>query len=129
MSTAPLSAVEQRQLKRQLTLQLQQLRRQMQPQGVAATDSLAPAEVHDTKDEALRLQLAESDAATELRTHDEMQATAAALQRIVMGIFGICTECGRDIAVQRLRTQPSAPRCRSCQALRERGIGAKRQRA
>jgi RNA polymerase-binding transcription factor DksA len=129
MSTAPLSAAEQRRLKQQLTLQLQQLRRQMPPQGVATADSLVPAEVHDTKDEALRLELAESDAAAELRTHEEMQATAAALQRIVAGTFGICTECGRDIAVQRLRTQPSAPRCRPCQALRERSTGAKRQLA
>lgn len=42
-----------------------------------------------------------------------------ALARIEAGEYGICEECGEDIAVARLAAQPMATLCVHCQSLRE----------
>ena len=38
----------------------------------------------------------------------------AALQRIDDGDYGICTECGEEIAVRRLEIDPAVPQCVGC---------------
>ncbi len=38
----------------------------------------------------------------------------AALKRIKDGEFGYCVQCGEDIAVARLRLDPTVPTCISC---------------
>ncbi len=38
----------------------------------------------------------------------------AALKRIEDGEFGYCVQCGEDIAVARLRLDPTVPTCISC---------------
>jgi DnaK suppressor protein len=45
----------------------------------------------------------------------ELRDIDTALQRFEDGSYGICVRCGRDIAVARLRANPSAPRCIECQ--------------
>ena len=42
-----------------------------------------------------------------------------ALQRLEVGAYGNCFECGNEIAEQRLRALPFAVRCRVCEAARE----------
>ena len=42
-----------------------------------------------------------------------------ALQRLEVGVYGNCFECGDEIAEQRLRALPFAVRCRVCEAARE----------
>ncbi len=54
----------------------------------------------------------------------EMQAETlnkidAALRRINEGTYGLCFECGAEIAEQRLRALPFAVRCRDCEEVRE----------
>jgi DnaK suppressor protein len=49
----------------------------------------------------------------------EVRNIDAALERIENGSYGICTRCGGDIAVARLRANPSAERCIDCQAAYE----------
>jgi len=44
----------------------------------------------------------------------------AALQRIEEGTYGICTNCGRRIADERLEARPWATLCIDCQRERER---------
>ncbi len=43
----------------------------------------------------------------------------AALKRIEDGTYGICTNCGKEIAFERLEARPWATLCIDCQRLRE----------
>jgi len=52
----------------------------------------------------------------------EFREIEAALDRIAKGGYGICTDCGSDIAFERLRAQPAARRCISCQSAHERAF-------
>jgi DnaK suppressor protein len=52
--------------------------------------------------------------AQERRRNAERLAIAAALQRIGVGEFGYCAECGDPIAIRRLRNNPTAVRCLDC---------------
>lgn len=45
----------------------------------------------------------------------------SALTRLSQGNYGNCSECGYEIAEQRLRALPFAVRCRGCEDKRERG--------
>ena len=45
----------------------------------------------------------------------------AALQRIELGTYGNCLNCGREIAVARLNAVPYAVYCMNCQEKAERG--------
>jgi DnaK suppressor protein len=53
--------------------------------------------------------------ALDARETAELAAVGAALQRIKMGLYGQCVECGVDIALARLRVAPEAARCIGCQ--------------
>lgn len=44
----------------------------------------------------------------------QLNAVHAALKRIEDGTYGICTNCGKDIAPERLRVNPSAEACVNC---------------
>ncbi len=73
--------------------------------------------------------LAEQDAGDQ--THDimlvhyrnELAQVDAARQRMQERQYGICVDCGEAIPFLRLQAQPTALRCLSCQALRERKWG------
>ena len=45
-----------------------------------------------------------------------------ALIRLVEGTYGVCVDCGDDIAEARLRTKPEAARCFECQSTRDRPL-------
>jgi hypothetical protein len=51
---------------------------------------------------------------------DELKDIDAALARIGSGTFGGCAKCGARISLKRLRAQPAARMCLSCQELLER---------
>ncbi|MFK8024860.1 MAG: TraR/DksA family transcriptional regulator, partial [Ilumatobacter sp.] len=42
------------------------------------------------------------------------QAIEAAIERVDGGRYGICTECGGEIAPERLDALPATPRCVAC---------------
>ena len=50
----------------------------------------------------------------------EMAAIKAALSRIEAGTYGICVQCGDDIAAERLDLLPHAPLCARCAGARRR---------
>jgi RNA polymerase-binding protein DksA len=58
-----------------------------------------------------------------LEEHDErlLQAIDAALGRIDAGTYGICVNCGRPIAPERLEAMPWATLCIDCKREEERG--------
>ena len=45
----------------------------------------------------------------------DLEAVDQALARVAAGIYGMCTGCGGRIALRRLRAQPAARMCLSCQ--------------
>lgn len=49
----------------------------------------------------------------------ELTRMEEALGRLSEGSYGICEECGAEIAEERLRVAPYAPCCVPCQARRE----------
>lgn len=48
------------------------------------------------------------------RTRQVALEIRGALNRITIGTFGICEECGSDISLQRLKAQPTATLCIDC---------------
>lgn len=52
-----------------------------------------------------------------------------ALVRLDAGQYGLCTECGDEISVQRLNALPFAVRCQSCEHTREQAQNHIRRRA
>jgi RNA polymerase-binding transcription factor len=84
-------------------------------QGSASWQSAPQPEVTDTKDQATHNLSAEAAAAEVARLREALGDTEQALERLEAGAFGLCTRCGEPIALERLRSAPSSPRCRSCQ--------------
>ncbi len=60
----------------------------------------------------------ESDRDLSLRMHDHERLLTvqirSALKRIDSGDYGICVDCGDDIAEKRLKAQPTALHCIDC---------------
>jgi phage/conjugal plasmid C-4 type zinc finger TraR family protein len=75
--------------------------------------------VHDTGDEALADLVADVDNAEVTRDLGELRELEAARARIADGSYGVCADCGADIPVARLRAQPGALRCITCQQRHE----------
>jgi DnaK suppressor protein len=49
----------------------------------------------------------------------ELRSIDAALNRFEEGSYGMCTRCGGEIGIARLRANPSAERCIACQTAYE----------
>lgn len=49
------------------------------------------------------------------RDIEELRAIDAAKARMDDGSYGVCVDCGEDIALARLKAQPAAMRCVPCQ--------------
>jgi DnaK suppressor protein len=47
-------------------------------------------------------------------TRSTLAAIEAAEQRLVNGLYGVCTTCGTKIASERLEALPSTPTCVTC---------------
>ena len=58
--------------------------------------------------------------AESLRDIDELREVEAALERLAVGRYGECVDCGVQIALRRLNVQPAAARCLMCQERHER---------
>lgn len=87
--------------------------------GVAEWQGAPPGEVTDTKDQATRNLSAAASAAELTRIRAALGAIDLALERLEAGAYGWCTRCGDPIALERLHSAPSAPRCRHCQEMHE----------
>ena len=76
-------------------------------------------EVADAGDASLAAE--ESDLRTTQIERDvaELRDIDAALDRIRVGTYGVCTRCGADIGEARLHANPSASRCIECQTALE----------
>lgn len=50
----------------------------------------------------------------------ELRAVEAALERVASGTYGICANCASPIGIERMRAQPTAALCITCQTEFER---------
>jgi RNA polymerase-binding protein DksA len=75
--------------------------------------------VTDLGDESVADMLADLEAAQVDRQVNEVRDVEAALARIKSGEYGVCVDCGENIAFKRLQVYPSAKRCILCQEKRE----------
>ncbi len=72
-------------------------------------------QVHDIEEEALADLLVDVNLAEITREVAEVRDIDAALGRILTGRYGICIQCGAEIADARLQAYPTAKRCFECQ--------------
>lgn len=73
-----------------------------------------------TDDDGAADAAAEMEVAMVIRESWELQEIEAALARIDDGSYGICTDCGEEIGMARLKASPAARRCLPCQEKNER---------
>jgi DnaK suppressor protein len=108
-------------LREQLMCRRRQLRGEMEAAEQAEHESMEArtAEVVDQKDQATSRQLSSLEQVRERRELEELAQVEAALQRLDLGAYGDCADCGEPIPLQRLLVQPSALRCAACQAAHE----------
>lgn len=90
----------------------------------ASTDAqtLAQDQTHEVRDSADDAEARRQDEVhfaevevDRVRLHDIEQAE----QRMAQGCYGICVDCGQEIARERLLAQPIAIRCAACQSALE----------
>jgi DnaK suppressor protein len=108
-------------LRERLTHRRRQLRGEIEAAEQAERESMEfrSAEVVDQKDQATSRQFTALEEVQERRDLEELAQVEAALQRLDLGAYGDCADCGESIPLQRLLVQPSALRCAACQAAHE----------
>jgi DnaK suppressor protein len=75
----------------------------------------ASGEVMDRGDEAVADNIVDMDNAMIGLHLQKTRDLNAALDRIQQGDYGICTDCGAEISLERLTAYPTAKRCVECQ--------------
>jgi RNA polymerase-binding transcription factor DksA len=75
--------------------------------------------VTDGGDKATADLISDIDSAELHRDLDEFRQLEAAQDRLAGGSYGICIDCGGEIAFERLLAQPAALRCVDCQRVHE----------
>jgi len=75
--------------------------------------------VADRADESVADLLSDLGEAELSRDLGELRDIEAARKRLADGSYGVCTDCGAEIAYQRLEAEPAAARCVDCQRRHE----------
>ncbi len=95
-------------LRREINAAMAQQRENRQAQSLE--------EVHDAKDDADESMAGRvRDAELERDLH-EAQRVDVALKRLADGSYGICVDCGNNIAPERLAAEPASARCLGCES-------------
>ncbi|MGH7919485.1 MAG: TraR/DksA family transcriptional regulator [Candidatus Dormibacteraceae bacterium] len=73
---------------------------------------------HDYEDTDFAALLTDRDVSDRLLTllDSNRDQVMRALERLEQGLYGICEDCGQQIAPERLEFKPEATRCVDCQA-------------
>lgn len=74
----------------------------------------------DRLDEALAEVAQSTDYAIVRQNIADVRDIVAARKRLAAGTYGVCTDCGAEIAYERLLAYPTAKRCIRCQQEHER---------
>ena len=75
--------------------------------------------VADTGDKATADLISDVENAELSRDLQELRAIDSALARMADGSYGTCIDCGGEIELGRLRSEPTAKRCFACQSAHE----------
>jgi DnaK suppressor protein len=81
--------------------------------------------VGDAEDASVTEVLLDLDFAAIDRDVRELRDVAAALQRMQLRTYGVCTQCGGEIPFDRLLAYPTAKRCLDCQRVHEKTFAGK----
>jgi DnaK suppressor protein len=114
---AHLIQTDRRTLALKLELMRQQVLDELRGSAPHATlgESSPLADVHSRADEAETRRTDDIRfAEIEIDRH-RLQDIERAQQRLAEGRYGVCTDCGEDIAADRLLALPTALRCTACQ--------------
>ena len=118
LERSDLAELRQTLLERRTAL-LEEIRSQLDNAGEESYAELA-GQLRDLGDEAAADVLLDTRLADIERDVREVEAIREALTRIDQGGYGVCVDCGEDIALERLKAQPTAQRCIRCQEIWER---------
>lgn len=88
--------------------------------GLSRADHAREVLTGDSDDVSHREADRELDMALSDREIGELGAVSAALRRLREGSYGVCEDCGAEIAFDRLKAEPWALRCVGCESHRER---------
>lgn len=113
-------------LKSRLDHRYEQLRHEIHAGLAQAGEARLAEEVRDLEDEAFASVLEDLRIADIARDVEEARDIERARDRIAVGSYGYCSDCGQPVAIERLRAYPAAKRCRYCQERYEREHGARR---
>lgn len=75
--------------------------------------------VADAGDEATADLISDVENAELSRDLQELREIDAALARMAKGGYGTCIDCGEEISLERLHSEPAAVRCFKCQNVHE----------
>lgn len=75
--------------------------------------------LQDAQDQSLADLLADVTYADVKRDTDEIRDVEGALERLALGTYGECVQCGTRIPRERLNVYPTAKRCLPCQRAHE----------
>lgn len=109
-------------LRRRLQQRHMELRSEIREELLEADESRyadLAGRVHDSGEESVADLLSDLDIARIDRQVVELRRIEAALRRLDMGVYGVCSDCDEDIEYERLRNQPIAERCLACQKQHE----------
>jgi DnaK suppressor protein len=77
------------------------------------------ADVKDTEEQSVDDFVQEVDIALMQMKSQTLERIDDAIHRLENGTYGVCVECGAEIAAGRLKALPFAELCRTCQERRE----------
>lgn len=119
--TTHLTAGQHALLEAELQQRERALRRQLDEHlhGQTRVERAAERLAQDGDDAPQRAPELEIAAVLTDREQRELDAVAAALQRLARGEYGRCSDCGADIPFDRLKVEPWAERCVPCATVRE----------
>jgi DnaK suppressor protein len=96
----------------------QEIHDELLKEGSSAALSLA-GRVHDKQEESLSEMLTEINLGLLKQHQQELKNLDTALRRMDDSTYGTCVDCDAPIAIARLKANPMAVRCISCQAKHE----------
>lgn len=77
-------------------------------------------QARDTEDDSFSNLIVDLNYSEVERDAEELRRIQGSLRRLNEGTYGVCTDCGKDISVARLKAEPTAARCIECQEVYER---------
>lgn len=117
MTTNDFSTLRQTLLQQQATLQAQLA--QLRGGNIGRAEASAAHFGGHEDSQAQTATARDTEFALDAHESAELDAIAAALQRMDAGTYGTCIDCGVSIPFKRLQAAPQALRCIHCQARRE----------